>query len=358
MLCGMGWSIRSSLRSALIAGAITAGALVSCAEPTQIVVTVFSDACEGPGRPRRLNATNIYVGTSADIDTRPPSAVREGCETSTGIGSLTVYPSGDKDEEVAIKVVSGIDAAPDRCPPPGHAGCIAQKRVMRFIPNTTQRMVVKLSLACLNRTCPAGSTCDDGVCKQEQDVLEDGGTRANAPIVEAGVTLDASMVDAAVDPCTGCKGACAAGVCKVDCSQVDCKTGAELCAPTLPCEIECSITGGCADARCTTTESCAFDCGDKKNSCTRLACRAGTCDVKCVGTESCRTNGGDITLEAKNKATLLCSGDDACDRASCNAPTCELTCSPLGGSKSACPPSQARPCTGGCASWNNPIEGR
>lgn len=351
----MGWFKRAFVGTGLAAGALTALSLANCADATQIVVEVYSDACQAPGRPLKLNSTNIYVGKSADIDTRPPSAVRDGCQTSTGVGTLTVYPSGAKDEEVAIKVVTGIDSSPDRCPAPGHAGCIAQTRVMRFIPNTTQRMIVKLALACLNRTCPGGTTCDDGVCKQSSDVLVDGGTRANAPTIEAGVTPDAGA-DGAVDPCPGCKGTCAGGVCTVDCSKVACTAGAELCAPNLRCEILCPETGSCTDARCTTSDTCLFKCGNKKNACTKIACNAQRCEVRCEGNESCKTNGGLISLDAGTMGLLLCKGDQACDSASCNAPTCELSCDPYGGPKAACPAPAARPCTGGCTDWNTPID--
>lgn len=350
----MGWLARAVVGIGLAVGGLGLVALPSCAEPTQIVVTVFSDACQ----PRKINRTNVYVGRSGDIDTRPPSAVHDGCETGTGVGSLTVYPSGDKDEEVAIKVVSGIDSSPDLCAPPGHPGCIAQTRVMRFVPNTTQRLVVKLSLACLNRTCPNGTTCDTGVCKQADDVLDDGGTRDDASIVEAGV-VEAGVDGAVADPCVGCAGTCSNGVCKVDCAKISCSAGAELCAPTLPCEIRCAAGGSCADARCTTTQSCSFDCGDKKGSCTKVTCTADTCDVRCQGNESCVAgSAGGIVIDAKTKGTLLCDGENACDKASCASATCELSCDPIGGPKGACPPPGSRPCVGDCSRWNNPIDAK
>lgn len=352
----MVWFSRTVIGTSVVTGSVLALALWSCAEPTQILVEVYSDACQGTGR-QKINSTNIYVGKSADIDTRPPSAVRDGCETSTGVGSLVVYPSGDHDGEVAIKVVAGVDSSPNVCPAPGHPGCIAQTRIMRFVPHTTQRMVVKLALACLDRTCPDGTTCDNGVCKQEVDVLVDGGTREDAPILEAGVTPEAGPDGAPIDPCAGCKGTCNNGVCKVDCGKVDCNAGVELCAPGLRCEIDCHDTGKCADTRCTTTDACVVTCGDKKSSCTKLTCSAGICDVRCEGTEACKSGAaGGIILDAKTKGTLLCKGDNACDRASCNGPTCELSCDPYGGPKGACPAPAARPCTGGCTKWNTPID--
>jgi hypothetical protein len=342
-------------------GGLLSALLVHCAEPTQIVVEVFSDACPGPGRPKKLNATNIYVGRVADIDTRPPSAVREGCENDTAIGTLTVYPSGDNQEEVAIKVVTGIDASPNACPAPLHVGCIAQRRVMRFIPNTTQRMVVNLGLACLDRTCPDGTTCADGVCTKSTDVLVNGRTRDDAATVEAG-TVDATANDAAPppDPCKGCLGTCANDLCTVDCSKVACKTGAELCAPGLRCEILCPNTGDCADARCTTTDTCAFTCGPKARACSKISCSAKNCDVHCNGTGSCRSGvvgGTQVTLNASGQATLTCTGENACDKEACNGGVCTLSCNPpYKDNKTACPGmALTRPCTGDCTKWNTPI---
>lgn len=354
------WRMAPS-RSALVGTCLAAGSLLvlvlaSCAEPTQIVVQVYSDACEGPGRSKKINQTSIVVGHANDLDSRPPSAVRDGCEGTTAVGSLTIYPSGDKDEEVAIRVVSGIDATPDRCVAPGYAGCVAQTRIAHFIPNTTQRVVVKLGLACLNRTCLGGTTCDNGVCKDADDVLPDGGTRDNAPVVEAGITPEAGLDGAPADPCIGCLGVCQGGVCNVDCSKTPCNTGVEVCAPTLPCDVTCAEGGACADLRCTTSASCTIHCGTKKASCTKVSCNARTCDVRCEGPESCKTGGGGITLVASAKGTLTCDGENACDSASCSSPTCELSCDPIDGAKNACPPPASRPCTGGCDRWNTPID--
>ena len=51
--------------------------LVDCAEPTQIVVEVYSDACPGTAaKTKKLNSTGIAVGSPADIEGRVPSALR------------------------------------------------------------------------------------------------------------------------------------------------------------------------------------------------------------------------------------------------------------------------------------------
>lgn len=334
-------------------------ALTNCAAPTQIVVEVFTDACPGSGKREVIHSTGIAVGTADNIESRRPSSTREGCETSTGVGTLVIYPSGDKDEEVAIKVLGGVESAPDRCDPPGYAGCIVHRRMLRFIPNVTQRATVRLTLACLNRLCPSGTTCDNGACVGDRDVRNDGTTTPGADRIEAGVVtpLDAGVPDAA-DPCAGCKGTCAGGVCTVDCSKVTC--AGELCAPTLPCVIACSKAGGCNDIACTTSNKCTIDCGSARDSCEKVTCKADDCDVTCKGDESCNSNAV-ISLTGTSRAKLACNGKKACKSAnlSCKSNDCSLDCNPSQGPDYACPfPVPAGSCTspqsGGCTDWYQP----
>jgi hypothetical protein len=333
--------------------ASTAFGLVDCAAPTQIVIEVRSNACPDPKKPGPfINTTGIAVGTDGNIEAKPPAAQREKCEDapSGGVGTLTIYPSGATDADVAIKVVAGVDVGLDRCKGPDYAGCIVQRRSLRFVPNTSQHVFVELSLACLNRVCGPNLTCDNGVCKNETDILPDGGTRDDAPIVEAGIAEGGVVLDAGVDACALCKGTCSATGCAVDCKTKICNAD-EMCSPTLPCTITCDGTGHCNDVHCTTSDKCTVNCGNPKTSCDKVTCNAGECDVTCTGTSSCDGDGG-ILLDAGTKASLTCNGDNACRNASCNSPDCKLDCTPNQGPKNACP--APAPCSGGCDNWNNP----
>lgn len=332
-------------------------AMTNCAEPTQIVVDVFTDACPGPNKKQSLNSTGIAVGTADNIESRRPSSTTVGCAPGSGsiVGNLTIYPSGNKDDEVAIKVLGGIESTPDRCEPPFYAGCIVHRRQMRFIPNTTQHVTVRLLLACLNRQCPPGFTCDNGACVAPSALLDDGGTIPDADRIESSVVPDAA------DPCAGCKGDCvAAGAtkkCVVDCSKVDC--AGEQCAKALDCEIRCSKTDKCADVKCTTDKKCTVTCGPEKNSCAKVTCAADECDVHCGlpggADEVCNAN-GNIILVAVTRASLDCEGKRACKTASCNSGTCTLKCNPAqpkAPQDTACPISSPA-CIGGCKDWNTP----
>lgn len=351
--------VRLTLRRVAIGALAVLGllAMTNCAEPTQIVVEVFTDACPSSGKPEVVHSTGIAVGTADNIETRRPSSTREGCETATGVGTLVIYPSGSNDAEVAIKVLGGVESTPDRCDPPAYAGCIVHRRMMRFIPHVTQRATVRLTLACLNRQCPIGTTCDNGVCVGDRDLLEDGGVTADAARLESGIVVppaDASVPETG-DPCLGCAGTCVLGECNVDCAVVECK--GQLCAPTLPCKISCTKPGGCADIACKTTKKCEIDCA-KGGTCGKLVCVADDCDVSCSGDDACNVN-ADISLTGTTRAKLDCNGKRACRTATtfCTGADCDLDCNPGGGGENACP-STIGQCvalvTGACATWNTP----
>lgn len=332
-------------------------AMTNCAEPTQIVVDVFTDACPGPNKKQSINSTGIAVGTADNIENRRPSSTTVGCApgSSSIVGNLTIYPSGNKDDEVAIKVLGGIESTPDRCDPPLYAGCIVHRRQMRFIPNTTQHATVRLLLACLNRQCPPGKTCDNGACVAPSAILDDGGTTPDAEVTESSVVPDAGD-----SLCAGCKGDCVVPSgsqtkkCIVDCSKVDC-TG-ELCAKTLDCDISCTSGGKCTDIKCTTDKKCTVSCDRVKNACGKVECRADECNISCLADEACSPN-GNLILVGQSRAHLDCQGKKACKQASCEGRSCKLTCQPAQGPDTACP--NPRPCTpiganGACDDWNTP----
>lgn len=361
MLPSMGWLRRGVVVSCLAGCGVLALGLLDCAEPTQIVVKVYSDACIATAKTPALNQTGIAVGTPTDIDQRAPSATKVGCEKpqTGGVGSLTIYPSGSKDEEVAIKVVGGIYTTPDRCVAPDYAGCIAHRRVVRFVPNATQEVTVRLTAACLNLTCVAPKTCDDGRCVDETDILDDGTKKPDAASTDPKPTTDAGMpiVDAAADACFGCRGLCTpgpGGKCSVKCDSPQGCAG-ELCAKALPCEITCSTADKCNDISCTTDGKCTVKCGTEKGSCRKVVCNAQSCDLECNGNGACE---GALLLDAGDKGTLDCNGGGSCNgaTASCRGAHCELKCvqgGPPG--QQSCPPHEAGTCSGpDCAKWVNP----
>jgi len=297
------------------AATASVGVYLACAPPTQILLEVRSDACTGEPGQARLNATNIYVGNLQSIDQRPPSVARTGCDSDRVVGTLVVVPSGAKDDEVVLKVVGGVESQPDRCMPPEYKGCIVQTRIVRFEPRSTTNVAIQLSRACLNVTCAAGKTCDDGACVDVRDPslpgdvldagpadvgndasVQDATTRevvdaSDAAVLDggggdAGDGLDASIDggmpsrDAAVGgdggTCEGCAGTCDGGTCVVTCTRATCQNGATLCAPSMPCAISCRREVDCPQATCNSSQLCVIACFEA-DKCQGLTCSAAPC---------------------------------------------------------------------------------
>ena len=337
---------RGARLGAALSAAVFVIVAVSCASPTQIVVEVFTDACPSSGKTEVVTSTGIAVGTPANIDTQRPASTHVGCESATGVGTLTIYPSGANDEEVALKVLGGVEVAPDRCEPPGYAGCIVSQRTVRFVPHTTQRVTVVLSLACLNRECPDGKTCDNGACVDPQAILADGGTTEDAERIESGAVDAVAVTDAMADgsnpsTCPGCKGDCTSGTCVVTCTDLAPCTG-ELCTPNMPCDISCKNASSCKSISCSTQDqSCKITVSATNGATGGIACRAtgsGTCEVHCAAPQACDGPGMPVTVQAYS-ATIECKGTAACRLAvvSCDTiKSCALQCAPGGGPDFAC----------------------
>lgn len=329
---------------------VVALGLVQCKDATEIIVDVRTDDCT-------VRDTGISVGSSlSSLKNASPSAFtgRSGCEKGNRIGTLTIYPSGAKDAVVSFKVVTGVTRSAGECFASGDKGCIVATRKLRFARSHTQVVIVNMSRKCLDAVCPEGQTCNEGLCVGTDDISEDGGIADDASqsdasfidghVDDAGNDADDGAVDAGVDACGGCRGACDGGSCFVDCTTSPC-TG-ELCAPTLPCTVQCPQTGSCTGVRCTSSDSCAISC-TSKDACDGVTCRTGSCSVVCQGNEACHGGKG-IELEA-GSAELVCQGGGACaTSASCNGGTCRLVCVQNGGGAN-CP--SPAPCAGNCADW-------
>src|SRR5262245_3147631 len=101
----------------------------SCKEPTEIVVDVRTNGCTG------IRNTSIAVGRPDEIDQRPATIFSSlGCLGSDQIGTLAIQPSGAPDEEIAVKIVTGVRRYAEECKPP-YEGCIVARRRIRFVEN-------------------------------------------------------------------------------------------------------------------------------------------------------------------------------------------------------------------------------
>ncbi len=119
---------RSGLFVVLFGGsALALGASVaSCREPTQVTVTITTDVpCS------QLRGMTITVGHLGEIETKDPALNSTFCDENGNLGTLVVEPSGEDDEQVAIRAIAGNGKDPEQCVAPAYGPqCIVARRAL------------------------------------------------------------------------------------------------------------------------------------------------------------------------------------------------------------------------------------
>lgn len=161
------WTRAFSLAAVASAGL----ALGSCNSPTQVSVVITTDMpCD------RIKTVSVTVGAKNEVDSKDPAGTSDKCAKIAGsdrsqIGEIILYPSGDRDGEVALKVVAGVDTKPDQCTKEfNYTGCIVARRALRYISHATLEVPVFLSGSCKDVGCTArpNETCVLGACVPAQ----------------------------------------------------------------------------------------------------------------------------------------------------------------------------------------------
>jgi hypothetical protein len=127
----------------------------SCLDPTQITIEITTDLdCSNVG------STRIFVSTAAEIGaSNTPTTSTAACVNGR-IGSLVLVPSQSKDA-VGVRVVTAPKMS--SCEADGR-GCIDARRTLRFVSHTPLRLPIRMSAVCAGVMCPAGQTCIQGAC--------------------------------------------------------------------------------------------------------------------------------------------------------------------------------------------------
>lgn len=341
---------------ATIAGLALAASAPSCASPTQIVVDVqaTSELCAAM-------TTGIAVTTRDNIENEPLEIYQEGCATGQQVGTLTITPSGAKDEWVGIRIIASVgdDPDPDRCGRTDASGeanwedCILARRSIRFVPGETVRLTVRLTEDCVGQYCGADKECNLGQCVKPDDLQPDGGNvdPPDPPGRDGAPDAD-EPIDAAADACTYCLGECnpEANRCVVDCEGEGCSK--RVCGAGLDCVIRCRTTNACVFTKCDTTGSCSFECtGAGQRHCQDIACRASSCNVRCSGGD--RTCLG-VTMDGGTNS-LSCGV--VSDGPTCVDTTCFGTCARDCDGGLGCAVDDESRCVGDCTNWEDAGDG-
>jgi hypothetical protein len=199
---GRGWrSARAAIATSILLVCAIAQA-PACRAPTQITVEIFTDI-----KCADLQGTSVTVGPLAGIETRQPEATTRACTDQGRIGSLGVVPRGEPNEEIVIRVVSGFGGDVGECSGPAYGpSCVVARRALRFLPQESLYVPIRMTAACKGVPCGTSATCVNGTCLSAvvdptlcvqsggcgEDILSPGGP---PPASDAGI-------DSPVAPCT------------------------------------------------------------------------------------------------------------------------------------------------------------
>ena len=214
-----------------------------------------------------VRGTSITVGSASALEAKAPAARTDACSSSGRIGSLAVVPSGDKDDEVAIRVVTGVGKSPEACIDDGYVGgCIVARRILRFLPHTPLVLPVHMGIDCLDVPCGATQTCFKGQCVPAKiDCTDSGGCMPQVG--------DGGTTDAGIDGSGGAAGSAGSGgVGGLDAG--DAATDALTCtAPQADCN------NNAADGCETDLNTDALHCGQCGRDCQGGTCNQGMCSA-------------------------------------------------------------------------------
>jgi alpha-tubulin suppressor-like RCC1 family protein len=155
---------RASWLAVVVLAAVPA--LVRCASPTGIRVSVYSEVtCD-------KHADVALAGGSSfgDLATKAPAATSTTCVPADAneafLGDVVVTPSGDKSGEIAFELMTRPDGQPaETCTDAKNAAqCIVARRQLHFSPHDVLGVRVDLRLSCLGVPCAIDQTCVRGAC--------------------------------------------------------------------------------------------------------------------------------------------------------------------------------------------------
>jgi hypothetical protein len=325
---------------AAVAVTLAAGVWAAdCKQTTELIVRVRATSCQD------VLSTTITVGTLESVEKRLPSASRSGCDPTTGeVGSLVLVPSAGDDDEVHVRVVTGVGVSAESCVAPAFAGCVVEKRTLRYEAGRSVIVEIPIDPRCRDVRCAPGEQCIAGRCASE-----DGGVVSDAGVGDGSLTDAGADVDAAVVP-VKCEdvcdaGTCVAGRCEIACTAATCDAGA-TCPAGVPCKVTCMANDSCpgtikcvgatscevicegdrtcAKVECDTPGACNVECNGNASCGTGVTCRGASCDLTCDRNESCP---GAFTCNATGRCKADCDGDRACEGlVVCQAGTCDIQC--------------------------------
>jgi hypothetical protein len=113
----------------------------------------------------RTQGVQIFAGKPGTVDGNAPVAEDVRC-TNGALGTIVAQPPEDKTATAAFRVVLGVTRPASQCTEAdGLAGCIQQRRVLRYIEGETLFLPIVMYERCIGVVCDPSSTCaSNGLC--------------------------------------------------------------------------------------------------------------------------------------------------------------------------------------------------
>lgn len=344
---------RSAFAALLTFGALAA---IGCRTPTSVTVTVTTDATCAD-----LKGVTITARAPDALEAAGPTTTTRSCaaqaDGTSRIGSIVVVPSAGDGDEIAIRVVAGLDRPAEECTAANaYRGCVVARRVVRFAAHVELTIPIAVRRGCKDVACDASTTCVEGACRSAELTDPescsgegclaglDGGVDAAdsgdaSDATDAADATDAPDATEAGDGAPSETGGCGSGQknCGGTCVRVDDPAFGCSAASCSPCSTFANATYACAAGACAATgclsgfKSCGGNCVAKDAA---HGCADSTCDP-------CPAVGGVASCTASGACQLKCdSGYKLCGgkcvsigdpNFGCGATTCDNSTCPTPG---------------------------
>jgi hypothetical protein len=307
-------------------------AWAGCRAPTEVTLELSTDTCGA------YQGTRITVGPAGQaIESKDPLTITRTCNGDGTIGTFVVVPSGNRDGQFEVLVVTGVDVPSDQCTPPAYKGCIVARRVMTFVPHTPLELPIEMLADCKDVPCDALSTCVNKACvpaavphpnactgrvRCHFDAtgysIAPYTTLEGSSYVVSGTDVTVGLEDGATETAElACITACTS-LHGVETATLLQEIEANICF-CPHCTSECSFcgSGSLVPAVCI---DCALDV-IQAGLCTNLVCAGAAAPVPGAGPEGVTDDGGDA--EAGSDSSASDSGPPGCGALlGCIAVTC------------------------------------
>jgi hypothetical protein len=150
-----------SVKTAIALGfGLALGLMAACQQATSVRLELSTNVgCE------RAQGVQIFAGKPGTVEGSAPAAEDPSC-TNGSLGTIVAQPPEDKSAAAGFRVVLGVTRPVSQCTASdGYAGCIVQRRELRYIEGETLRLPIVMYERCIGVACDPSSTCaSNGLC--------------------------------------------------------------------------------------------------------------------------------------------------------------------------------------------------